>query len=134
MDKKKNKDEFTVIPLQGIEIKRTDFQPSSEQPRSQYDVKKVVDNFPVAQEINGLISDSTGRQILATIGTAHENGHIGRCNFVVEQSVKMLGMENKENKISLDYRNAIKARNESLRIPEELNNIYQHHPKNSPKP
>lgn len=131
--------EFIVIPAQGAEILRRDFQATTEQATSKYDLHKVSSKLPLTQEMKPILDNDLGKRVVTEIASTHENGHITQSKFITEQSVKILGMTEVSNKPSLDYKAALRARNQNLHIPDELNSIGSHKDKDftyfqTPKP
>lgn len=127
---------YTVIPAQGNEIKPQPFQSLEEQAHTKHDLKKVSDKgFTPTVELNKVIEkDQTFQEILEKIGTAKQNGYKGQANHLLEVGPQVLNMENPENKISVDYKEALKARNNAMKIPDELNHIGRHRTMEPPKP
>lgn len=113
---------ITVIPFNGDEIKPQSFQSLKDQPQSKYDLDCVnKKGFKPGNEINNLLDNEAGKEVLREIGSSHENGHVSRCKFITEQSTKILGMTEPTNSPQMDYKAALLARNSRMHIPDEIN-------------
>lgn len=127
---------YTIVPAQGNEIKPQPFQSLEDQAHTKHDLKKVADKgFTPTFELNKVIEkDQTFQEVLGELGKAIQNGHTGKARNLWEVGPTYLNMAKPESGISLDYKETLKARNNAMRIPDELNHIGRHRTIEPPRP